>query len=76
VITMTIVGMRDYKRSDNPEIKSLSLSIMLALLTYFLHGLMNNFLDSDKASVPVWAFIAMLVSINLYQLRKKEEPVN
>ena len=61
---------------DNREIKSLSLSIMLALLTYFLHGLMNNFLDTDKASVPVWAFIAMLVSINLYQLNKKEEPVN
>jgi putative inorganic carbon (hco3(-)) transporter len=76
VVTMTVVGMRDYKRSNSREIKSLSLSIMLALLTYFLHGLMNNFLDSDKASVPVWAFIAMLVSINLYQLNKKEESVN
>jgi hypothetical protein len=40
---------------------------MLGLLTYFLHGLLNNFLDTDKASVPVWAFIAMLVALKLYK---------
>ena len=64
---VVITGMMVYKRTDNARIKSLSLSIMLGLLTYFLHGLLNNFLDTDKASVPVWAFIAMLVALKLYK---------
>jgi putative inorganic carbon (HCO3(-)) transporter len=27
---------------------------------------MNNFLDTDKASVPFWGFTAMLVAMDLY----------
>lgn len=74
---MTIVyGLRVYKNSITPEIKLLSLTILLGLITYFLHGTLNNFLDTDKASVPFWAFIAMLVAIDLYQNKEsgtKEE---
>jgi len=67
-VTMIIVyGLRVYKNAKTPEIKLLSLTILLGLITYFLHGTLNNFLDTDKASVPVWAFIAMLVAIDLYQ---------
>ena len=59
-------GMRVYKRSDSKEIKMISLSVLLGLLTYYFHGTMNNFLDTDKASVPFWGFIAILVALDLY----------
>jgi hypothetical protein len=40
---------------------------------------MNNFLDTDKASVPVWGFIAFLVAMDLYYVKSKnakaESPV-
>jgi hypothetical protein len=49
----------------------LTLSLMLALLTYFIHGIMNNFLDTDKASVPVWGFMAAIVALDLYGSGKK-----
>jgi hypothetical protein len=48
----------------------MSLAILLGLITYFVHGTMNNFLDTDKASVPFWGFIAILVALDLYYLKK------
>jgi hypothetical protein len=31
---------------------------------------MNDFLDTDKASVAFWGFIAILVALDLYYLPK------
>jgi hypothetical protein len=59
-------AMKAYRNTGNREVKFLSLSIFLGLITYFVHGTLNNFLDSDKASVPVWAFMAMLTAFDLY----------
>ena len=38
---------------------------ILSLTTYFIHGLLNNYLDTDKASVPFWGMMAIIVSIDL-----------
>jgi len=67
-----VVAMRVYRRSKDREVRMLTLSTMLALITYYFHGLMNNFMDSDKASVVVWGFIAILVALDLYYLPEKE----
>jgi putative inorganic carbon (hco3(-)) transporter len=42
----------------------------LGLMTYFIHGTLNNYLDTDKASVPFWGFIAILVSIDIFHKPK------
>jgi len=70
VITIMITGLRVYKRARSPQVKLLSLTILLGLFSYFIHGLLNNFLDSDKASVPFWAFVAMLVALDIYHKDK------
>lgn len=72
IVTVIITGLRVYRRSKNKEVRLLSLMIMLGLITYYVHGLMNNFLDTDKASVPFWGFTAMLVAMDLYHSGKKE----
>jgi len=59
-------GYKIYHSAQNKEIKQFTLFILLGLATYFIHGVLNNFLDTDKASVPVWAFIAILVSLDVY----------
>ena len=66
VIATIITGLRVYKNAGNREMKILSLSLLLGLITYFVHGTMNDFLDSDKASVPFWGFIAIIVAMDLY----------
>ena len=52
----------------------MSLAILLGLLTYFIHGIMNNFLDTDKLAVPVWAFVAMIVALDVYHSEPDEAP--
>jgi len=75
LVALTIVkAMKVYRKADTPEVKMISLTTMLGLITYFIHGIMNNFLDSDKASVPVWGFIAVIVALELYHLKKPDTP--
>ena len=55
-----------YNKIEDKELKAFLLSITLGLITYFIHGTLNNFLDTDKASVLFWGFVAMIVSIDVY----------
>ena len=41
-------------------------------MTFFVHGLLNNFSETDKASVPLWGYIAMVVALDLYHTHKGE----
>ena len=59
-----------YSISEN-ETKKIVLVLLLGFVSYIVHGAINNFLDTDKASVPFWGFIAMLVSIDLYHTKSK-----
>ncbi|NVO03343.1 MAG: O-antigen ligase family protein [Bacteroidetes bacterium] len=66
LITVIYTASKIYKNARNKEIKLLGLLTFLGLVTYYTHGVLNNFLDTDKASVPFWGFIAILVAIDLY----------
>jgi O-antigen ligase len=73
VITTIMTGLRVHRRSKDKQVRMISLAVMLGLITYYVHGLMNNFLDSDKASVPFWAFTAILVTLDLYFVKDEEK---
>ena len=49
------------------------LAALIGLITYYVHGLMNNFLDTDKASAPFWGFTAMIVAIDIYTRKQLSE---
>ncbi|MFN8165484.1 MAG: O-antigen ligase family protein [Bacteroidia bacterium] len=55
-----------FSRSKNKNTQRITLAILLGLVTYFIHGTMNNFLDTDKLAVPVWSFIGMIAAIDIY----------
>ncbi len=69
VIFIIITGLRVYKNGDI-NVKFLSLMALLGLISYFAHGFLNNFLDTDKLSVPFWGFIAILVALDIYHIPK------
>jgi putative inorganic carbon (hco3(-)) transporter len=73
LVFVILTGMRVYKKSESKEIRMLTLSVLMGLITYYFHGTMNDFLDTDKASVPFWGFIAILVTLDLYYTGKPEE---
>ena len=66
VISTIITGVRLWYRVQDRNIRILSLSLLLGLMTYYLHGFLNNFLDTDKASALFWAFTAAIVTIDVY----------
>lgn len=49
--------------------RNLVIVAILGLTTYFVHGLLNNYLDTDKSAVPFWGFIAFITAVDLH--RKK-----
>lgn len=67
VVAVFILAFTLYYKLEDMESKIIVVSIFLGLVTYFVHGMMNNFLDTDKASVPFWGFVAILVSIDMQQ---------
>lgn len=54
-----------HKRMPPGSDKALLVALFLGLITYYMHGVLNNFLDIDKASIPFWAFTAMIVMLDL-----------
>lgn len=66
-------GLRIYQRSDNPEVRLFAMIALLGLTTYWIHGFLNIFLDTDKLSVPVWAYFAIIVALDIYHSDNKKE---
>ena len=66
IITTIYTGIKVYNKSENNEIKTLTIGVLSGLITYYLHGLLNNFLDTDKLSVPFWGFTAIIVALDIY----------
>jgi putative inorganic carbon (hco3(-)) transporter len=66
VFTVGFTAVRLYKRSKNTEVRLLCMIYFLGLVTYFIHGTLNNFLDTDKCSIPFWSFTAVIVALDIY----------
>lgn len=73
VVTVCLTGVRVYRRAKSKEVRLMGLLVLLGLISYYIHGVMNNFLDTDKASVPFWAFTGILVAMDLYHRDKSDE---
>jgi O-antigen ligase len=69
--TLIYTGLKTFNRSKSKEVKVITMTTTLALVSYFVHGLLNNFLDTDKLSIPVWGCAAILVVMDLYYADKE-----
>jgi hypothetical protein len=65
VIAILITAIKLYYKLTEPEPKMLVLCTLLGFITYIVHGGLNNFLDTDKASVPFWAFASFIVALDV-----------
>ena len=62
-----------YSKLPKGELKMIVFWIILAFTTYIVNGSLNNFLDTDKASVPFWALIAMIAAIDIHSKKMLKE---
>jgi O-antigen ligase len=62
-------GIRLYYKIDKHDqtTRAIVLSCVLGLSTYFIHGFLNNYLDTDKASIPIWGVCAIFIALGQHQ---------
>jgi O-antigen ligase len=74
VISITLyTGFKTYWKLKEIKHRALLLSVMLGLITYYVHGILNNFLDTDKASAPFWGYTAIIVAMDIYLTRNEDK---
>jgi putative inorganic carbon (HCO3(-)) transporter len=56
----------------NVEVKLMSAAILLGLVTYLSHGLLNSYSEQDKIAVLFWGFIAMITALDLYHQQNED----
>jgi len=54
------------RRCNDKSTRGLVKGLLMGLVTYWIHGGLNYFLDTEKAAVPFWGFIAALVALEIY----------
>ena len=42
------------------------MGIIVSLASYFIHAFLNNYLDTDKAAIPIWGLIGIFITIKTY----------
>ncbi len=75
-VSIIILAVKNFKHNPNREFRWMSLGILLGFVAYFTHGFLNNFLDTDKVSVPFWTLMAVLVAINVFHNKELEIKIN
>jgi putative inorganic carbon (HCO3(-)) transporter len=66
ISTVMYTAVHAYSRTKDKRLKTIVMSSLLGLITYYIHGTLNNFLDTDKLSVPFWGFTAIIVAVDIY----------
>jgi O-antigen ligase len=69
-------GVKLYAKLEDKDLRLLVTGVLLGLVTYLVHGILNNFLDTDKASVPFWGFIAIITVIDIKQRKSEAATTN
>ncbi|MCQ2605749.1 MAG: O-antigen ligase family protein [Bacteroidales bacterium] len=65
LITVLVIGFNLYNRTQDELTKDTVLFLLLGLITYYLHGFLNDFLDMDKIASLFWGFIAIIVMLDI-----------
>jgi len=65
VIVTFYFAVTTYHRMPKGKDKDLLLAIILSLASYYIHGILNNFMDTLKAAVPIYVLTVIIVRYNI-----------
>jgi len=74
MVVALYTGISAYISARRKELKIISLAAILALISYYIHGTMNNFLDTDKLSLPFWMAFAIIVVVDILNKEEQKNP--
>ncbi len=64
------LGMKNYYRTQDKARKLILLGVLLGLVSFFVHGCVNSFLDQDKMAFLVYSGLAVIL---VYDLQFRED---
>jgi putative inorganic carbon (hco3(-)) transporter len=76
IVSILYTGIRLYSRSKDSRTRLLSMAAVLSLTTYFVHSLLNNFLDMDNAAIPFWMSFALIVVLDIQEMKTEKPTVS
>lgn len=66
VLTTISTGFKVIYQTNKLKVKLTAYIALLGLMTYYTHAVLNNYSQYDKVAVPLWAFTAILLSLDLF----------
>lgn len=66
-------GFTLYSRIPPSDERTILLFTLLGLSTYFVHGILNNYLDIDKVAIPLWGMVAYIIALDIKNPKEKKK---
>jgi O-antigen ligase len=63
-----LIQLIQSSRQQDWQIFVVASGILFSLSTYFIHAFLNNFLDTDKAAIPVFSMFALVLILQRFLL--------
>jgi O-antigen ligase len=64
-------GFRLYYTAPKFKVRIISISVILGFATYFVHGFLNNYIESDKIAALFWGGFGVLTALDIYHNKQK-----
>ncbi len=64
LFTSLFTGLKIFSKSEDKKTRLTACFILLGLVTYFTHGLFNNFLENDKLAFLFWSSLSILATLD------------
>ena len=69
-------GMMLFYHGIHEKTRTIALAVVLGLITYYAHGVLNSYIDYDKIAVPLWGFCAILVALEVIDKKPVAETIS
>ena len=63
------IGARAIRNARDPYLRGLAVGMAGGLVTYGIHGIVNNYMTYDKSAIPVWTAIGVLGALDTISRR-------
>ena len=63
-----LIKLIQRSRQQDRQVFVVACGILFSLSTYFIHAFLNNFLDTDKAAIPVFTMFALVLILQRFLL--------
>ena len=63
------IAWRTIRNAREPWLRGLSIGLAGGLVTYAIHGIVNNYMAYDKLAIPVWMAVGALAAMDTLNRR-------